>query len=88
MDVTELGQPSGFETDLRRDPEAENSAKAELRFFGAGPVLCRFLSLYRRPDQISHRFISDEFTQTRVSATITPAIFCGRAIGRSASAQS
>lgn len=33
------------------------------------------LGAYGRSDQISHRFISDEIAQTRVSANIIPAIF-------------
>ncbi len=33
------------------------------------------LGAYGRADQISHRFISDEIAQNRVSATIIPAIF-------------
>ncbi len=35
------------------------------------------LGAYDRGDQISHRFISDEISQNRVSGTILPAIFLG-----------
>ena len=40
-------------------------------------ILDRYGSLgaYGRADQISHRFISDEIAQNRISATIIPAIF-------------
>ncbi|HVL74853.1 MAG TPA: ABC transporter permease [Noviherbaspirillum sp.] len=35
------------------------------------------LGAYGRDDQVSHRFISDEMAQTRVSATVIPSIFLG-----------
>jgi putative ABC transport system permease protein len=35
------------------------------------------LGAYGRDDQVSHRFLSDELDQLRVSGTITPAIFLG-----------
>lgn len=35
------------------------------------------LGAYGRPEQYSHRFISDEINQNRVSANIVPAIFLG-----------
>lgn len=44
---------------------------------GMDRILDRYGSLgaYGRSDQISHRFISDEIAQNRISATIIPAIF-------------
>lgn len=35
------------------------------------------LGAYGREDHVSHRFISDELAQTRVTATVIPAIFLG-----------
>ena len=42
-------------------------------------LLARYggLGAYGRADQVSNRFLSDEFDQLRVSGTITPAIFLG-----------
>lgn len=52
------------------EPEVISRLDAELDRYGG-------LGSYGRADQVSHRFISDEISQNRISGNIIPAIFLG-----------
>ena len=52
------------------EPEVISRLDSELERYGG-------LGAYGRADQVSHRFISDEISQNRISGSIIPAIFLG-----------